>query len=91
MYKESHNTGWHDMMPEDIRALKAFVEKNRAADIPYDICVGGRARWEDWEKDRSHIRSVAEAGATWWLEFIEPTSLEKTYAGVRNGPLKIEE
>ncbi len=77
------------MMPEDIRALKEFVGKNRTSDTPYDICVGGRARKEDWEKDRAHIRSVAEAGAIWWMEFIEPTTLEKTYAGVRNGPLRI--
>ncbi len=89
LYKESHGAGWQDMLPEDIRSLKAFVERNRPAGAPYDICVGGRARREDWEKDREHIRSVAEAGATWWMEFIEPTSLEKTYAGVRDGPLRI--
>ncbi len=77
-------------MPDDVRSLRAYVESKRPAGTAFDICVGGRARLEDWEKDRQHIRSVAEAGATWWMEFIEPTSLEKTHQGIRNGPLRIE-
>ncbi len=90
LYKESRGQGWQDMQPEDIRALKAYVAQSRGADTPYDICVGGRARLADWEQDRAHIRRVAEAGATWWMEFIEPTSLEKTQHGILNGPLKVD-
>ncbi len=89
-YKETHGQGWQDMMPDDVRSLRAYVESKRPAGTAFDICVGGRARLEDWEKDRQHIRLVAEAGATWWMEFIEPTSLEKTRQGIRNGPLRIE-
>ena len=91
LYKESHGKGWTDMSPEDVRALKTYVEAHRPADatLPYEICVGGRARLADWEQDRAHIRSIAEAGATWWCEFIEPTTLEKTHKGVLNGPLRI--
>ncbi len=90
LYKESRGTGWQDMQPEDIRELRSFAEKSRTAATPYDICVGGRARLPDWEKDRAHIRAVSEAGATWWTEFIEPASLEKTIQGILNGPLRIE-
>ena len=50
------------MLPEDIRELKDYVERNRSASTPFDICVGGRARLPDWEQDRDHIRSVAQAG-----------------------------
>jgi alkanesulfonate monooxygenase SsuD/methylene tetrahydromethanopterin reductase-like flavin-dependent oxidoreductase (luciferase family) len=88
MYRESHGQGWLDMQPGDVREMKVFIEKNRGTTIPYDICVGGRARLPDWELDRDHIRAVADAGATWWMEFIEPTSLEKTRRGVLTGPLK---
>ncbi|MFQ5818911.1 MAG: LLM class flavin-dependent oxidoreductase [Candidatus Heimdallarchaeota archaeon] len=90
MYKETHGTGWQDMTPDDVRALKAFVESRRSATTPYDIMVGGRARADNWEKDRLHIRSVAEAGATWWLEFIEPTRLDKTRESIMRGPLCID-
>jgi alkanesulfonate monooxygenase SsuD/methylene tetrahydromethanopterin reductase-like flavin-dependent oxidoreductase (luciferase family) len=90
LYKESHGAGWQDMTPEDVRALKAFVESHRTATTPYDIMVGGRARASDWEQERRHIRAVAEAGATWWMEFIEPTTLDKTCEGVARGPLRID-
>ncbi len=86
-YKESHSQGWLDMTAEDVRGLKMYVESHQPEKIPYDICVGGRARLPDWEKDRQHIQEVAQAGATWWMEFIEPTSLEKVRQGILNGPL----
>ncbi len=90
MYKETHGAAWQDMTPEDVRALKAFVERQRAAVTAFDIMVGGRERADDWEQDRAHIRSVAEAGATWWMEFIEPTSLAETRAGDMRGPLRVD-
>ncbi len=90
MYKENHGQGWLDMMPEDVHALKSFVESQQPGNPAYDICVGGRARLPDWEQDRQHIRSVAQAGATWWMEFIEPTSLEKARQGILHGPLRVE-
>lgn len=89
LYKETYGTGWQDMTAADVRALKAFVESRRSENTPYDIMVGGRQRAANWEQDRAHIRSVAEAGATWWLEFIEPTTLDKTRQGVMRGPLGI--
>ncbi len=90
LYKESRGQGWQDMQPEDVRALKTSVAQHKGAEAAYDICVGGRARRANWEQDRAHIRRVAEAGATWWMEYIEPTSLENTQHAVLNGPLKID-
>jgi alkanesulfonate monooxygenase SsuD/methylene tetrahydromethanopterin reductase-like flavin-dependent oxidoreductase (luciferase family) len=90
LYKETHGSGWQDMTADDVRALKAFVESRRSATAPYDICVGGRARADDWEQERAHIQSVAAAGTTWWMEFIEPTGLEETRQGVTRGPLRID-
>jgi alkanesulfonate monooxygenase SsuD/methylene tetrahydromethanopterin reductase-like flavin-dependent oxidoreductase (luciferase family) len=90
MYKETHGAPWQDMTPEDVQALTAFVERERSVATPYDIMVGGRERAEDWEQDRAHIKAVAEAGATWWMEFIEPASLAQTREGVVRGPLRID-
>ncbi len=90
LYKESRGQGWQDMQPEDVRALKTYVAEFKGVEASYDICVGGRARRADWEQDRAHIRRVAGAGATWWMEFVEPTSLENTQHAVLNGPLKID-
>jgi alkanesulfonate monooxygenase SsuD/methylene tetrahydromethanopterin reductase-like flavin-dependent oxidoreductase (luciferase family) len=90
MYKETHDAGWQDLSPDDVRGLKAFIENKRSSMPPFCICVGGRERSIDWEKDRSHIIAVAEAGATWWMEFIEPTGLDETREGVIRGPLRID-
>lgn len=90
LYKETHGAGWQDMTPDDVRALKAFVESQRSAATPYDVMVGGRERADDWEQERAHLKAVAEAGATWWMEYIEPTDLAKTRAGVLRGPLRAD-
>ena len=90
MYKETHSADWKDMTAEDVMELKDFFESQRTVSTPYDIVVGGRERAKDWEQDRIHIKSVADAGATWWMEFIEPTSLAETRECILRGPLRIE-
>ncbi|MCI0397930.1 MAG: LLM class flavin-dependent oxidoreductase, partial [Chloroflexi bacterium] len=55
----------HTMTPEDIRALKAFVEEQRGSLEGYDIAAGGSPRRPEWEEERAYIRSLAEAGVTW--------------------------
>lgn len=87
MYKETHGEGWQDMLPIDVRALRAVVTAGRPADQPFDISVGGRARRPDWDRERDHIQAMEDAGATWWMEFVEPASLEATRQAVLNGPL----
>lgn len=81
LYKE----GEGDMTPEDIRALREL-----GGPRPYDISVGGRERRDDWDAEREWIRSVAEAGATWWMEWVPPADRETMRAGVDRGPLRIE-
>lgn len=44
--------------------------RRRPAITPFDICVGGRARADEWEGERAPTQAVAAAGATWWMEFI---------------------
>ena len=58
------------MTAEDIRELKAIVARQRGTLSGYDIVTGGNARRSDWEAEREHIRSLAEAGATWWTEYL---------------------
>jgi alkanesulfonate monooxygenase SsuD/methylene tetrahydromethanopterin reductase-like flavin-dependent oxidoreductase (luciferase family) len=89
LYKQSTDGIWQDMMPDDIQALKAFVESSRSTSAPFDIAVGGRERAADWEQERAHIRSVAEAGATWWNEWVAPGEYEGIREAVRRGPLRV--
>jgi hypothetical protein len=86
MYK--HQT--HFMMPEDVRALKEFVMQNRTESGEYDIAVGGSMRRADWEEEREYISSLAEAGATWWVEYIPPDEEDFMRKCIARGPLRID-
>jgi alkanesulfonate monooxygenase SsuD/methylene tetrahydromethanopterin reductase-like flavin-dependent oxidoreductase (luciferase family) len=82
---------WH-LTPDEVRQLKADIDRHRATSAPYDIVLGGGERDADWEHDRAIIRASAEAGATWWIEYIHagqggPDVLR---ALVERGPLRID-
>ena len=81
-----------DMTPDDVRAMKAFIQDRRDSSASFDLSVGGRQRGEDWEQERALIRSLAEAGATWWTEYIPPEigGLDVVRACVERGPLRMD-
>lgn len=73
--------------PEDIRAVRDFVDKNRTNKTPFDIICGGPLPKKSAKKAAGIIRSYEEAGGTWWLE--EPwgvSSFEKLREIIRGGP-----
>jgi hypothetical protein len=54
--------------------------------------MGGAQRSDDVEADRKHIWAMAEAGATWWVEYTGvQRPLEEIRAAVEAGPIRIEE
>jgi alkanesulfonate monooxygenase SsuD/methylene tetrahydromethanopterin reductase-like flavin-dependent oxidoreductase (luciferase family) len=89
-YKQPEGDQWQDMLADDIRALRTAVKSLQATPAPFDIAVGGRERREDWEQERVHIRSVAEAGATWWSEWVAPAGRKAMRAVVERGPLRVD-
>jgi alkanesulfonate monooxygenase SsuD/methylene tetrahydromethanopterin reductase-like flavin-dependent oxidoreductase (luciferase family) len=88
LYKHQADT----MTPEDIRALVAIVQQQRGSVEGYDIVVSGGRRRPDIEAERSRIRSLAEAGATWCSEYLPPDigGLEAVRASIAQGPLRID-
>jgi alkanesulfonate monooxygenase SsuD/methylene tetrahydromethanopterin reductase-like flavin-dependent oxidoreductase (luciferase family) len=80
----------HYMLPEDIAALKAVVESQRGTSAAFDISVGGSPRRANREEERAYIQSLAEAGATWWIEYVPPDGLDKMRASIAHGPLRID-
>lgn len=81
LYKEGEDY----MTPADIRGLKEL-----AGSRPFEIAVGGSARRDDWGEEREWIRAVADAGATWWMEWVRPADRETMRAVVERGPLRID-
>jgi alkanesulfonate monooxygenase SsuD/methylene tetrahydromethanopterin reductase-like flavin-dependent oxidoreductase (luciferase family) len=81
---------WEDVTPDDVRALRADAARVRGDDAAgFDIVVGGRARRADEAAERAYVAALAEAGATWWQEHLEPaTPLEAVRAHIAGGPLR---
>jgi len=71
------------MSAEDVAQLRAM-----AGDRQFDIAVGGHPRPQDLDAERAHIRAVAEAGATWWVEWIPPDERDVMRTAVDRGPLR---
>lgn len=83
VYKGSPEKDWRDMTPADVSDIVAAVGRPG-----FDIAVGGRDRAEDLDREREHIRALAQAGATWWVEWVEPGDRQRTIDAVRRGPLR---
>jgi alkanesulfonate monooxygenase SsuD/methylene tetrahydromethanopterin reductase-like flavin-dependent oxidoreductase (luciferase family) len=92
MYIDTHGGPWRDWGPEDVRTLRMMVERWRGKDMPFDIVLGGRHRSDDWDQERALIKSLAESGATWWIEYLPPQlgGLEHIRQAIARGPLRID-
>jgi len=78
------------MMPEDVHASKAFIDEIRPSTQPFDICLGGSPRRDDWEEEKAYISSLADAGMTWWTEYVPPDEPEYMRKCIERGPLSID-
>jgi hypothetical protein len=81
-----------EVTPDDIRAMKAYVEEHRTLRTPFDIVMEKETPGDDPERAAAIVRPYAEAGATWWTEsrwdFSVP--MEAIRARIRQGPPRIE-
>jgi alkanesulfonate monooxygenase SsuD/methylene tetrahydromethanopterin reductase-like flavin-dependent oxidoreductase (luciferase family) len=80
-----------EVTPEDIRAMKAYVEENRSRDTHFDIVWEGQTPGDDPGRAASIVRPFAEAGVTWWIEsmWTPPNELDDLRARIRQGPPSI--
>ncbi len=83
-----------EMKPDDIQAMKAYIDENRTLTTPFDIVMEGETPGDDGEKAASIVRPLAEAGVTWWLEAVWGTpesqgGLEGMRGRMRQGPPKL--
>ncbi len=56
------------MTPDDIRAIKAYVQANRQLSTPFDITWEGETPGDDPERATAIVRPWRDAGVTWWIE-----------------------
>jgi alkanesulfonate monooxygenase SsuD/methylene tetrahydromethanopterin reductase-like flavin-dependent oxidoreductase (luciferase family) len=80
---------WEDHSPIFVRQVKEMVERARGTSEGFDIVTGGRQRADDWGADRAIISALAEAGATWWVEYVDADlDLDDQRRAARRGPLR---
>jgi alkanesulfonate monooxygenase SsuD/methylene tetrahydromethanopterin reductase-like flavin-dependent oxidoreductase (luciferase family) len=92
LYKHAYGGQWEDWTPDDVRAFRAMADHERGTRAPFDIALGGRHRSEDWAAERTLIKALAEAGATWWIEYVPPEigGPAEFRKALQRGPLRID-
>jgi hypothetical protein len=91
VYKGTPGSGDEKAMTaSDVRDILALVERERGTTTGYEVCVGGVAKNSHTDEERDHIRSLADAGATWWGAWIAPAGLEQMREAIARGPLRID-
>jgi hypothetical protein len=75
-----------DVMADDVREIKAFVEANRTLDTPFDIVLNGRVAGMDRSQLQDKLLPLMDAGATWWIEGLWEESEESAIGRIRRGP-----
>ena len=85
---DEHGDGY--IKPDDIRAIRTFIEAHRSSSSLFDLAAGGHSPVDDPAKARAHVESFREAGATWWIEFVlpDPGEEEEALSRIKQGPPK---
>ena len=85
--------GKHEQVtPDDVRAMRAYVEEKRALDTPFDIVMEGSTPGDDPDKAAAIVLPWMAAGATWWIEALWGTQeMDDVRARIHQGPPRVEE
>lgn len=75
------------LTPDDVRAIRDYVQANRTAPTPFDIVAEGATPADRPEEAAAIVRDWAAAGATWWIEAMwNAESAEAVRERVIKGP-----
>jgi hypothetical protein len=82
-----------EVIPDDIRAMAAYIAERRTLATPFDIVMEGETPGDDPTQAASIVRPFAEAGATWWNEsrWGAMNDIDVVRTRIRQGPPRIEE
>jgi hypothetical protein len=80
------SAGSPGVTPDTIRAIRDYVEENRAPGTPFEIVWEGQTPGDDPERAAEVVRPWEEAGATWWLESRWSDGVEALRERIRQGP-----
>ncbi len=89
--KKTSNGISYTLTPDDIRAIKAYVDEELNGSRAFDIVLEGETPGDDAASAASVVLPLAEAGATWWIEDVASTpyragGIEGMRTRIRQGP-----
>jgi alkanesulfonate monooxygenase SsuD/methylene tetrahydromethanopterin reductase-like flavin-dependent oxidoreductase (luciferase family) len=73
--------------PEDVVAIHCAIKEIRGTLQGFELGIGGTSRTDDIERDREKMQAFAEAGITWWSEFMPRSGFDKVSKLIANGPI----
>ena len=77
------------LTPQQVTAIRCFIQAHRTSSGPFDIVAGGPERGQNPDRTQELIRQSAEAGATWFSEWIPPGDPAAMRASIAQGPIRI--
>lgn len=60
------------MSPDDVRAMTNYILEHRSSDEPFDVVIAGATPGNDPSHGAGIVSAMEKAGATWWIEGIDP-------------------
>lgn len=81
--------------PDDIRAMKTYIDAQRAETTPFEIVVEGQTPGRGLRAARAILKPWRDAGATWWNETMwdamnQPGGVKAILKRIKQGPPQIE-
>ncbi len=76
------------LTPDDIRALRAYIQQHQTDDRPFDVLHSGETAGNNRAGDAEVTAAYAAAGVTWWIESLTNwrASIDEQRERVRRGP-----
>lgn len=77
------------LTPQQVTAIRQFIDARRTSSGSFDIVAGGPERGQNPGRTRELVRQSAQAGATWFSEWIPPGDPAAMRAVIAAGPVRI--
>lgn len=71
---------------QDIREIKAYMNKNRTSQRPFDIVLNGNVSNLNRSQLQDKLLPLVDAGTTWWIDGLWDASEGKAVEHIRRGP-----
>ncbi len=79
---------FENVLPADLREVKAYIEANRTLTTPFDYVAEGATKGMSLQQAQDAVGPWAEAGATWFIDGLWNMDEAEVLAHIRRGPPK---